>query len=116
MRLSIARASAGGHTPGDAADQDDTGFDVHGAAWRRMALALAAASILGCVGILFGSRQARRRRHHRLRVGAGLRLGGQLRRQRLRPGLGQPARHRSTTGTKSPTRPAAPSTRRATST
>ena len=55
MRLSIARASEGEHTPGDAEDQDDTGLDVHGAAWRRMALALAAALILGCVGIVFGS-------------------------------------------------------------
>jgi hypothetical protein len=54
MRLSIARVSAaGGHT--DAANRDDSGFDVRGAVWRRMALALAAALVLGCVGILFGS-------------------------------------------------------------
>ena len=36
-------------------NRDDSGFDVHGAAWRRMTLALAAALILGCVGILFGT-------------------------------------------------------------
>jgi hypothetical protein len=55
MRLSIAHASAGGHTPGDTANQDHTRIDVHGAVWRRMTLALAAALILGCVGIVFGS-------------------------------------------------------------
>ncbi len=55
MRLSIARASSGGHAPGDAANQDDFGFDIHGTAWRRTSLALAVALILGCVGILFGS-------------------------------------------------------------
>src|SRR3984885_5310521 len=55
MRLSIARAAAGGHTPGDTAHQGDTRLDVHGAVLRRMALALAAALILGCVGIVFGS-------------------------------------------------------------
>ena len=56
MRLSIARVPADeGTTPSDTVNRDDTGFDVHGAAWRRMALALAAALILGCVGILFGT-------------------------------------------------------------
>ncbi len=56
MRLSIARASAAdGHTPGDTAGRGDIGFDVRGATWRRMALALAAVLVLGCVGIVFGS-------------------------------------------------------------
>ena len=55
MRLSIARASAGGHTPGGTEHRDDTGPELYGAAWRRMALALSAVLILGCVGILFGS-------------------------------------------------------------
>ena len=54
MRLSIGRASAaGGHT--ETAYREDSGFDVHGPAWRRITLALAAALILGCVGILFGT-------------------------------------------------------------
>src|ERR1700684_705940 len=56
MRLSIARVSAAdGHTPGDTVNRDAIGFDVRGGAWRRMAVALAAALVLGCVGILFGS-------------------------------------------------------------
>src|ERR1700728_708798 len=56
MRLSIARVSAAdGHTPGDTFNRSDIGFDVRGATWRRMAVALAAVLILGCVGILFGS-------------------------------------------------------------
>ena len=55
MRLSIARASAGDHTPGGTEHRDDTGPELYGAAWRRMALALSAVLILGCVGILFGS-------------------------------------------------------------
>ena len=56
MRLSIARVSAAGvHTAGDPVIRDDTGFDVRGAARRRMALALAVALILGCIGLLFGS-------------------------------------------------------------
>ena len=56
MRLSIARASASGQTPGRYGGPGTTPrLDVHGAAWRRMALALAAALILGCVGIVFGS-------------------------------------------------------------
>jgi hypothetical protein len=56
MRLSIARVSAAdGHTPGDTVNRDAVGFDVRGGAWRRMAVALAAALVLGCVGILFGS-------------------------------------------------------------
>jgi hypothetical protein len=50
MRLSIARVSADADT-----DQDHACLDIHGAAWRPMALALAVALILGCVGILFGS-------------------------------------------------------------
>jgi hypothetical protein len=51
MRLSIARVSAaGGHT-----ESADSAFDVRGAFWRRMSLALAAALILGCVGILLGT-------------------------------------------------------------
>ena len=55
MRLSIARTSAGGHTPGDPANRDDAGLDVRSAAWRRMAIALAVVLILGCIGIVFGS-------------------------------------------------------------
>ena len=56
MRLSIARVSAAdGHTPGDTVNRDDIGFDVRGATWRRMAVALAAALVLGCVGILFAT-------------------------------------------------------------
>ena len=55
MRLSIARASAGDHTPAGTEHRDDTGPEFYGAAWRRMALALSAVLILGCVGILFGS-------------------------------------------------------------
>jgi len=56
MRLSIARVSAaGGHTPGDPVNRDDFGFDVRGTAWRRMAVALAAALVFGCVGILFAT-------------------------------------------------------------
>ncbi len=56
MRLSIARVSAAGdHTPGDSVIRDDAGFGVRGAARRRMALALAVALILGCIGLLFGS-------------------------------------------------------------
>ncbi len=53
MRLSIGRVSVGGHTASGTADCDDTGTEVFGAAWRRMALALSAVLILGCVGILF---------------------------------------------------------------
>ena len=56
MRLSIARVSAAdGHSPGDSVNRDDIGFDVQGATWRRMAVALAAVLTLGCVGIVFGS-------------------------------------------------------------
>ncbi len=55
MRLSIARGSASGQTRTNTGTRDDAALDVHGAAWRRMALALAAALILGCVGIVFGS-------------------------------------------------------------
>src|SRR6202050_818990 len=56
MRLSIARVSAAGvPTPGDTMHPDDIGLDARGAPWRRMAVALAAALVLGCVGILFGS-------------------------------------------------------------
>src|ERR1700684_3283618 len=56
MRLSIARVSAAdGHTPGDTVNRDAIGCDVRGGACRRMAVALAAALVLGCVGILFGS-------------------------------------------------------------
>ena len=55
MRLSIARASAGGQTPGDAVNRNDAEFDLRSAAWRRMALALSAVLILGCIGIVFGS-------------------------------------------------------------
>src|SRR5271163_2850845 len=57
MRLSIARVSAAdGHTPGDTGvNRDSIGFDVRGASWRRMAVALAAALVLGCVGILFAT-------------------------------------------------------------
>ena len=55
MRLSIARASAGSHTQGDTMNRDDTGYAMHGAGWRRMALALAVVLLLGSVGILVGS-------------------------------------------------------------
>ena len=55
MRLSIARTSAGGHTPGEAANRADAGFDVRSTAWRRMALALSAVLLLGCIGIVSGS-------------------------------------------------------------
>ena len=56
MRLSIARVSAAdGSGSSDSVNRDGIGFDVRGATWRRMALALAAILILGCVGILFGS-------------------------------------------------------------
>ena len=55
MRLSIARASAGDHTARGTEHRDDTGPELSGAIWRRMALALSAVLILGCVGILFGS-------------------------------------------------------------
>jgi hypothetical protein len=56
MRLSSARVpAASGTTSSDTVNRDDTGFDVRSAAWRRMALALVAALILGCVGILFGT-------------------------------------------------------------
>ena len=55
MRLSIARTSAGGHNPAEAANRAEAGFDVRSAAWRRMALALSAVLILGCIGIVFGS-------------------------------------------------------------
>ena len=56
MRLSMARVAAdNGTTPSDTGNPDDRGFGVRTAAWRRMALALAAALILGCVGILFGT-------------------------------------------------------------
>jgi len=56
MRLSIARVSAADrHTPGSTVNRDDIGFDVRGATWRRMAVALAAALVFGCVGILFAT-------------------------------------------------------------
>jgi hypothetical protein len=56
MRLSIARASAAdGHLGSDTASRNDIGFDIRNATWRRIALALAAVLILGCMGILFGS-------------------------------------------------------------
>ncbi len=55
MRLSIARASAGDHTPGDTVDRDDVGSDVRSAAWRRMALALSAVLMLGGIGVVLGS-------------------------------------------------------------
>ena len=53
MRLSIGRVSASGHTASGTADWDDSGTEVFGAVWHRMALALSAVLILGCVGILF---------------------------------------------------------------
>jgi hypothetical protein len=55
MRLSIARTSAGRQTPGEAANRAAAGFDVRSPAWRRMALALSAVLMLGCIGIVFGS-------------------------------------------------------------
>ena len=36
-------------------NRGDVGFDVRAAAWRRMALILAAVLVLGCIGIAFGS-------------------------------------------------------------
>ena len=36
-------------------NRGDVGFDVRAAAWRRIALALSAILVLGCVGIVFGS-------------------------------------------------------------
>ena len=55
MRLSTARAYAGG---GRAAASVNEGWDpttgVHGAAWRRAALALSVVLVLGAIGILFG--------------------------------------------------------------
>lgn len=53
MRLSMGRVSAGGRSTNGAAHWDDARTDVFGAAWRRMALALSAVLILGCVGLLF---------------------------------------------------------------
>src|SRR3984957_18669187 len=55
MRLSIARASAGGHTPGDSENRDDAGSDLYGAGWRRMALVLSIVLVLGSIGVLFGT-------------------------------------------------------------
>jgi hypothetical protein len=55
MRLSIARASTSRHTQGDAANHDGTGYEMHGAGWRHMTLALAVVLLLGSVGILLGS-------------------------------------------------------------
>ena len=55
MRLSIGRVSAGGHNQDDTVHHGEDGFDVHGAAWRRLALALAMVLILGSLGLLVGS-------------------------------------------------------------
>jgi hypothetical protein len=55
MRLSIARVPAGHHTPDNTLTDDEAGLAVHGAVWRRMALALAVVLMLGCVGVLFGT-------------------------------------------------------------
>ena len=110
MRLSIARASAGGHTGGtDAAGT--TPLDALRRRWRRMAWpsrpCSSSAASASC-----SDRRGRPAPTHRLRVRAGLRVRGQLRRQRLQPGRRATRSSRgSTTGTESPTRPAAPSTR-----
>ena len=53
MRLSIGQVSQGEDTETDTAHWDDTGYEIHSRAWRRMALALAAILVLGCVGLLF---------------------------------------------------------------
>ena len=53
MSLSIGGVSEGRGGQTVTADWADTGYEVHGRAWRRMALALAAILVLGCVGLLF---------------------------------------------------------------
>ena len=74
------------------------GTTMHGAGWRRMALALAVVLLLGSRRHPSRLVEAGRRRHTSVRVRAGLRLGRQLRRQRLQPRRsGNPLITRSTT-------------------
>ena len=53
MSLSIGGMSRGRDGQAVTADWADAGYEVHGRAWRRMALALAVILVLGCVGLLF---------------------------------------------------------------
>ena len=53
MSLSIGGVSRGRDGQAVTADWVDAGYEVHGRAWRRMALALAVTLVLGCVGLLF---------------------------------------------------------------
>src|ERR1700722_1487770 len=55
MKLSIARTAEGGNATGNVAHFDSVGSDVRAAAWRRIALVLAAVLTLGCVGVAVGS-------------------------------------------------------------
>ena len=69
MRLSIGRVSAGGHNQDDTVHHGEDGFDVHGAAWRRMALVPGDLGLdFRIPGILVGLDEARRRRHAPLRA------------------------------------------------
>ena len=53
MSLSIGGVSKSRDGQAVTADWGDAGYEVHSGAWRRMALALAAILVLGCVGLLF---------------------------------------------------------------
>ena len=80
MRLSIARVSA----DGDTARNDGDGFDVHGALWHRMPLALAVVLILGSIGIVFGAAKPAGRGHPVLERRSD-RVGRQWNPRRLQP-------------------------------
>ena len=58
MRLSIGRVPQGDHTRTGAARWDDDGYEVHGRAVRRMALALSVVLVLGAIGLLFSPAKA----------------------------------------------------------
>ncbi len=116
MRFSIARASAGGHTPRGTDHRDDTGPELYGAAWRRMALALSAVLIFGCVGILFGSSKPAGADTPIFASGQVFASVGNSAVNVYSRASGDPIVTRLNDGSKSPTRPGAHSTRPATST
>ena len=92
------------------------GTTMHGAGWRRMALALAVVLVLGSVGILLGSSKPAGADTPLFASGQVFASVGNSAVSIYSQGAGNPLVNDSTTGCKSPTPPGAPSIRPAIST